>query len=234
MTDYTLAMQMHDVHFFTKKIIPHSGEVFRGNTFTDIVDGMKIHNPFTSSKSRRMYAKGVLKDIEIKDCELPYDEDAACEIFCKRLVEAGYAAYVVRDGEICPPWQWDKRTREPVLKIRKKRVVKNLTEKYSAAARRNLVKSHEARRTNPELAREIATKASMASLAKSSPEDHKRRLALARAAKLLKAHNMTPEEREEARRKHSEAMRRAYETRRRKAALRASEAQVLDGESQSE
>lgn len=225
LNDYTLAVQIHDVNFLTKEVVPNSGEVLYGNTAWDIVDGMTVHNPFSSAKTKRMYCKQTLKGIEIPADDLPYDEKEVCEVFINRLLDAGYASYVVREGEIVPPWTWDKKTHQPVLKIRKKKVVRNKSEKYTESNRRNISKSHEARRADPVRAREIATKASMAAKAKVSSEERKKICAKARAVLLLKRESMTPKEREEAHRRRVDAAKRSHETRRRNAALKAAEAE---------
>ncbi len=217
---HTLAVQMFDVNFYAKEVIPNTGKVFFGNTFWDIVEGMTVHNPFCSGKSKRMYAKQTLKGIGILDCDLPHDEREACRVFVEHLIAAGYAGYVIRAGKVVPPWKWDEKRGEPVLKIRKKRVVThvNVSEKYSESSRRNLIKSHESRRANPELAREIAIKASAAAKAKLTPEDRKRICAKARAVRLLKRETMTAEERDAQHQRRLEATQRGWETRRRRAA----------------
>ena len=98
-------------------------------------------------------------------------------------------------------------------------MVTHVSEKYTESSRKNLIKSHVARRTNPELAREIAIKASAAANAKLTPEDRKRICAKARAVRLLKRETMTPEEREAQHRRRLEATQRGWETRRRKREL---------------
>ena len=228
--NYTLAVQMFDVNFYSKEVVPNTGKVFFGNTFFDIVDGMTVHNPFCSGKSKRMYAKQTLKGIGIRDCDLPYDEREACTIFVERLIAAGYAGYVIRDGEVIPPWKWDEKRGIPVLKIRKKRVVPHVSEKYSESSRRNLMKSHEARRANPELAREIAKKAAAAASAKLTPEDRKRICAKARAVRLLRRETMTADEREAQHKRRLEATQRGWETRRRNAAEAAKKLECLDNQ----
>lgn len=228
--NYTLAVQMFDVNFYTREVVPNTGEIFFGNTFFDIVDGMTVHNPFCSGKSKRMYAKQTLKGIGIRDCDLPYDEREACTVFVERLIAAGYAGYVIRDGEVVPPWKWDEKRGIPVLKIRKKRVVSHVSEKYSESSRRNLMKSHEARRANPELAREIAKKAAAAANAKLTPEDRKRICAKARAVRLLKREAMTQAEREAEHLRRVEAIKRGHETRRRKAAEAAEKLERSDNQ----
>lgn len=218
--NYKQAIQIHDVSFLTKEIIPNSGEIFYGNDLFDIVCGMTIHNPFTASKSKRMYAKQTLREIGLEANDLPKNERDACVLFMTRLLRAGYASWVIKDGEVQPPWKLDNAG-IPFIKIRKKKVVAVVSQKYHETAQRNIAKSHEARRNNPELAHAIAVKASAAALAKSTPEEIKRRCAKARAAKLLKSYNMTPEEKAEAHKRRSEAAKRAHETRRRNAELRA-------------
>ena len=92
--------------------------------------------------------------------------------------------------------------------------------------RANIAKSHEARRANPELAREIAAKAGRASAGKRSKfelsdEERERRKTLGknmRDARLKKLSEMTEEERAERKRKHSEAMK-AFHARRREQGL---------------
>ncbi len=181
---------------------------------------MTVHNPFSSGKSKRMYLKQTLKGIGILNCNLPHDEREACTVFVERLIAAGSAGYIIRGGKVVPPWRWDEQRKIPVLKIRKRRVVDhvNISEKYRETSRQNLIKSHKARRSNPELAREIALKASVAAKAKLTPEDRKRICAKSRAIRLLKRETMTEEKREAQHRCRLEATRRGWETRRRRAA----------------